>query len=123
MKDVSIGRGSSATSVLGATILRDCFILEYYVITSWDLSYSKGFTARLVKGDLNQLKKAVFDTPLKKLTGEYNDPKRVTTAKRRNEIKTLLENRKSFMNYLTSVVGSEIKLTSKSTYGTVAFDF
>jgi len=56
----------------------------------------------LVKGDLNQLKKVVFDTPLKKLTGEYNDPKRVTTAKRKNEIKTLLENRKSFMNYLTS---------------------
>ena len=54
----------------------------------------------LVKGDLNQLKKAVFDTPIKNLTGEYN--KATTTSKRKNEIKTLINNRKNFMNYLTS---------------------
>jgi len=54
----------------------------------------------LVKGDLNQLKRVVFDTPLKKLRSEYN--KSGTTPGRRNEIKNLLENRKSFMNYLTS---------------------
>ena len=54
----------------------------------------------LVKGDLNQLKKVVFDTPIKNLTGEYN--KATTTLKRKNEIKTLINNRKNFMNYLTS---------------------
>ena len=54
----------------------------------------------LVKGDLNQLKRVIFDTPLKKLRSEYN--KSGTTPRRRNEIKNLLENRKSFMNYLTS---------------------
>ena len=54
----------------------------------------------LVKGDLNQLKKVVFDTPIKNLTGEYN--KATTTSKRKNEIKTLINNRKNFMNYLTS---------------------
>jgi hypothetical protein len=54
----------------------------------------------LVKGDLNQLKRVVFDNPIKKLTGEYN--KSGVTVKRKNEIKNLIQNRKSFMNYLTS---------------------
>jgi len=54
----------------------------------------------LVRGDLNRFKNDAFDNPIKRLSGEYN--KKGTTLARRNEIQTLMNNRKSFLNYLTS---------------------
>jgi hypothetical protein len=54
----------------------------------------------LVKGDLNLFKKAAFDAPIKRLAAEYNKPN--TSVIRKGEIKTLMNNRKSFLNYLTS---------------------
>jgi|TARA_R100001460_G_scaffold865_1_gene3746 hypothetical protein len=54
----------------------------------------------LVKGDLNLFKKAAFDAPIKRLAAEYNKPN--TSVIRKEEIKTLMNNRKSFLNYLTS---------------------
>ena len=54
----------------------------------------------LVRGDLNQTKKVLFDNPVRDLKDEYNLSK--TTAKRKKEIRTAMESRKAFMNYLTS---------------------
>ena len=53
----------------------------------------------LVRGDLNQTKKVLFDNPVRDLKDEYNLSK--TTAKEK-EIRTAMESRKAFMNYLTS---------------------
>ena len=53
----------------------------------------------LVSGDLNQFKKNFFDVPVKRLFDEYNNPE--TTAARRKELKTLIEDRKKTMNSLT----------------------
>ena len=54
----------------------------------------------LVRGDLNRFKNDAFDNPIKRLSGEYN--KKNTTLARRKEIESLMNNRKSFLNYLTS---------------------
>ena len=54
----------------------------------------------LVRGDLNRFKNDAFDNPIKRLSGEYN--KKGTTLARRKEIESLMNNRKSFLNYLTS---------------------
>jgi hypothetical protein len=54
----------------------------------------------LVRGDLNQTKKVLFDNPVRDLKDEYNLSK--TTAKRKKQIRTAMESRKAFMNYLTS---------------------
>ena len=54
----------------------------------------------LVRGDLNRFKNDAFDNPIKRLAVEYN--KKGTTLARRNEIQNLMNNRKSFLNYLTS---------------------
>jgi hypothetical protein len=54
----------------------------------------------LVRGDLNQTKRVLFDNPVRDLKDEYNLSK--TTAKRKKEIRTAMESRKAFMNYLTS---------------------
>jgi hypothetical protein len=54
----------------------------------------------LVRGDLNRFKNDAFDNPIKRLRTEYN--KKGTSLARRNEIQTLMNNRKSFLNYLTS---------------------
>ena len=53
----------------------------------------------LVRGDLNMFKRLNFDEPVVRLLTEYN--KSTTTPKRRNELKTLIEDRKKLMNYLT----------------------
>jgi len=53
----------------------------------------------LVSGDLNQFKKNFFDVPVKRFFDEYNNPN--TTAARRKELKTLIEDRKKTMNSLT----------------------
>ena len=53
----------------------------------------------LVSGDLNQFKKNFFDVPVKRYFDEYNNPE--TTAARRKELKTLIEDRKKTMNSLT----------------------
>ncbi len=53
----------------------------------------------LVSGDLNQFKKNFFDVPVKRYFDEYNNPE--TTAVRRKELKTLIEDRKKTMNSLT----------------------
>jgi len=53
----------------------------------------------LVSGDLNQFKKNFFDVPVKRYFDEYNNPN--TTAARRKELKTLIEDRKKTMNSLT----------------------
>ena len=54
----------------------------------------------LVRGDLNRFKNDAFDNPIKRLAVEYN--KKGTTLARRKEIESLMNNRKSFLNYLTS---------------------
>jgi hypothetical protein len=54
----------------------------------------------LVKGDLNQFKRVLFDTPLKKLVAEYNSPN--VSAARQQEIKAMANARKNFLNFLTS---------------------
>jgi hypothetical protein len=54
----------------------------------------------LVEGDLNQFKKVVFDTPLKRLVTEYNSPN--VSPARQEEIKAIANSRKNFLNYLTS---------------------
>ena len=54
----------------------------------------------LVRGDLNRFKNDAFDNPIKRLRTEYNQ--KGTSLARRNEIQTLMNNRKSFLNYLTS---------------------
>ena len=54
----------------------------------------------LVRGDLNQTKRVLFDNPIRDLKNEYNVS--TTTAKRKKEIRTAMEGRKAFMNYLTS---------------------
>ena len=54
----------------------------------------------LVRGDLNQTKRVLFDNPIRDLKNEYNVS--TTTAKRKKEIRTAMEARKAFMNYLTS---------------------
>jgi hypothetical protein len=54
----------------------------------------------LVKGDLNQFKRVLFDTPLKKLVAEYNSPN--VSPARQEEIKAIANSRKNFLNYLTS---------------------
>ena len=53
----------------------------------------------LVRGDLNQFKRLNFDEPVIDLFTEYN--KNTTTLKRKDEIKTLIEDRKKLMNFLT----------------------
>jgi hypothetical protein len=53
----------------------------------------------LVRGDLNSFKRLNFDEPVIQLLTEYN--KNTTTPERRNKIKTLIEDRKKLMNYLT----------------------
>ena len=53
----------------------------------------------LVRGDLNMFKRLNFDEPVVRLLTEYN--KNTTTLARRNELKTLIEDRKKLMNYLT----------------------
>jgi len=54
----------------------------------------------LVEGDLNQLKRVIFDQPIIKLRAEYN--KEGTTSARKEAIKKELNARKNFLNYLTS---------------------
>jgi hypothetical protein len=54
----------------------------------------------LVRGDLNRFKNDAFDNPILRLSGEYN--KKGTTLARRKEIESLMNNRKAFLNYLTS---------------------
>ena len=54
----------------------------------------------LVRGDLNQTKRVLFDNPIRNLKNEYNVS--TTTAKRKKEIRTAMEGRKAFINYLTS---------------------
>ena len=51
----------------------------------------------LVEGDLNQFKKVVFDTPLKRLVTEYNSPN--VSPARQEEIKAIANSRKNFLNY------------------------
>ena len=53
----------------------------------------------LVRGDLNSFKRLNFDEPVIQLLTEYN--KSTTLPERRNKIKTLIEDRKKLMNYLT----------------------
>jgi hypothetical protein len=53
----------------------------------------------LVSSDLNQFKKFNFDSPVRNLVLEYENPK--TTDVRRKEIKLEIENRKKLMNILT----------------------
>jgi hypothetical protein len=53
----------------------------------------------LVSGDLNQFKKFNFDSPVRNLVLEYENPK--TTSSRKKEIKLEIENRKKLMNILT----------------------
>ena len=53
----------------------------------------------LVRGDLNSFKRLNFDEPVIQLLTEYN--KNTTTPERRNKIKTLIEDKKKIMNYLT----------------------
>jgi hypothetical protein len=69
----------------------------------------------LVRGDLNQTKKVLFDNPIRDLSKEYNLS--TTTAKRKKQIRDSMINRKAFMNYLTS--GSFDKGMAQS----VNFDF
>jgi len=71
----------------------------------------------LVSGDLNQFKKNFFDVPVKRYFDEYNNPE--TTAARRKELKTLIEDRKKNMNSLTGgqtkgiVAGDTVKFQYK----------
>jgi hypothetical protein len=53
----------------------------------------------LVSGDLNQFKKFNFDSPVRNLVLEYENPN--TTSARKKEIKLEIENRKKLMNILT----------------------
>jgi len=53
----------------------------------------------LVSGDLNQFKKFNFDSPVRNLVFEYENPN--TTSARKKEIKLEIENRKKLMNILT----------------------
>ena len=53
----------------------------------------------LVRGDLNMFKRLNFDEPVVRLLTEYN--KNTTTLARRDELKTLIEDKKKLMNYLT----------------------
>ena len=53
----------------------------------------------LVSGDLNQFKKFNFDSPVRNLVLEYENPN--TTNVRKKEIKLEIENRKKLMNILT----------------------
>ncbi len=54
----------------------------------------------LVKGDLNQFKKVLFDDPLRALTAEYNSGK--VTPARQKQIEEIANARKNFLNFLTS---------------------
>ena len=53
----------------------------------------------LVSGDLNQFKKFNFDSPVRNLVLEYENPN--TTNARKKEIKLEIENRRKLMNILT----------------------
>ena len=53
----------------------------------------------LVSSDLNQFKKFNFDSPVRNLVLEYENPN--TTSVRKKEIKLEIENRKKLMNILT----------------------